>query len=60
MINWLNCGNDYGEDLSRMIESEQAKTEFLDDVAITAKILLISYKLTSIALNKILNLEIYL
>ena len=29
MINWPNCGNDYGDDLGRMIESEQAKTEFL-------------------------------
>lgn len=29
MINWPNCGNDYGEDLGRLIESEQAKTDFL-------------------------------
>lgn len=29
MINWPNCGNDYGDDLGRMIESEQAKREFL-------------------------------
>ncbi|MEL7245195.1 MAG: FAD-dependent oxidoreductase [Cyanobacteria bacterium J06573_2] len=29
MINWPNCGNDYGDDLGRMIESEQAKNQFL-------------------------------
>ncbi len=31
MINWLNCGNDYGKDLGRLIESEQAKSEFLHE-----------------------------
>ncbi|AFY55742.1 succinate dehydrogenase/fumarate reductase flavoprotein subunit [Rivularia sp. PCC 7116] len=29
MINWPNCGNDYGEGLGRLVESEQAKSEFL-------------------------------
>ena len=28
MINWPNCGNDYGKDLGRLVESEQAKREF--------------------------------
>ncbi|MEA5594685.1 FAD-dependent oxidoreductase [Rivularia sp. UHCC 0363] len=31
MINWPNCGNDYGEDLGRMVESEQALSEFLHE-----------------------------
>ncbi|MEO0688103.1 MAG: FAD-dependent oxidoreductase, partial [Cyanobacteria bacterium J06649_11] len=31
MINWPNCGNDYGEDLGRLVESEQAKSEFLHE-----------------------------
>ncbi len=31
MMNWPNCGNDYGEDLSRMIESEQANNELLHE-----------------------------
>ncbi len=31
MMNWPNCGNDYGEDLTRMIESKQASSEFLHE-----------------------------
>ncbi|MBV6628107.1 MAG: FAD-dependent oxidoreductase [Rivularia sp. (in: Bacteria)] len=31
MINWPNCGNDYGEGLTRLVESEQAKSEFLHE-----------------------------
>jgi hypothetical protein len=31
MINWLNCGNDYGEDLEPLLESEQAKGKFIHE-----------------------------
>jgi FAD dependent oxidoreductase len=29
MMNWPICGNDYGEGLGRLLESEQAKSDFL-------------------------------
>ena len=31
MINLPNCGNNYGKDLGRLVESEQAKCEFLHE-----------------------------
>ncbi|MDB9372123.1 FAD-dependent oxidoreductase [Nodularia sphaerocarpa] len=31
MINWPICGNDYGEGVGRLIESEKAKKEFLQE-----------------------------
>lgn len=31
MINWPICGNDYGEDLGRLIESETSRRKFLQD-----------------------------
>lgn len=31
MINWPVCGNDYGKDLGRLIESETSKSEFLEE-----------------------------
>lgn len=31
MINWPVCGNDYGKDLERLIESETSKSEFLEE-----------------------------
>ena len=30
-INWPNCGNDYGLNLRRLVESEQVKGEFLHE-----------------------------
>ncbi|MDY6781388.1 MAG: FAD-dependent oxidoreductase [Cyanobacteriota bacterium] len=31
MVNWPKCGNDYGENLNRLVASETAKTEFLQE-----------------------------